>query len=128
MMPALLLCLGVGRLPCPNFIVVAVTETLRKSHGMGQGGVFQLTIPNYSPSVWEIKAGIQEAGNTTPTVVNKENKGIPACFPSASLLLSSRMPVCSHHHHPKTPELEKGVPLGDNTCIAVWGSCTQGMR
>lgn len=30
--PALLLCLGVGRCPCPDFIVIAVTNALLKNH------------------------------------------------------------------------------------------------
>lgn len=71
MVPPLLLCLGVGSCSCPNFIVVALTDTLRKGNGEGVG-VFQFTIPDYSPSVWEIEAGTQEASDMTPTAMSKE--------------------------------------------------------
>jgi hypothetical protein len=87
--------------------VVAPTDTLRESDGVGMG-VLQFTIPDYSPSVWEIEAGTQEASDMTPTAVSKMKCCILVCLGSTSLLSSRQLPVHSHHHHTKDLSWRKG--------------------
>lgn len=87
-MPDLLLCLDVGRCPCPDFTVIDVTGTLVKSN-RGKKGLFHLTIPNYSPSAWRNQDRNSGATNVASPVVSQENKCMLACsqLDFSSLLL-----------------------------------------